>query len=487
MHFVTGRLAEVALRGAAAEAAERYGFAHSVQVTPITVAALITPKWLSRHLNVPSTTTQVVLPGYCESVLDDPISAEAPQISWRQRLAEIAHLDPANIVCGPKDCRDIDAWLGGKTREVDLSRYSIEIIAEINHAPRLSLDEIVALAGALRRDGADRIDVGCDAGRPCRVIGDYVAALVDAGHRVSIDTFDEQETRDAIRSGASLVLSVNSSNRRAAADWGCEVVAIPDTPEDLASLDTTIEFLDRHAVPLRLDPILEPIGSGFGDSVLRYAQTRDRYPDHAMMMGIGNLTELTDVDSAGVNMLLLGLCEEWQVGSVLTTQVINWARSSIRECDIARRLVHHSIATGTPPKRLSDQLVMLRDAKLRPYSEQAIDALAEGIRDNNYRILAQDGVIHLISGGLHLQGDEPFAIMGDLLQRPQAENVDASHAFYLGFELAKAKLAIQLGKQYEQDEALRWGHLTVEEQSHRLARRARKSGKRSRAEADEDR
>lgn len=415
----------------------------------------------------------MILPGFCEAVLDDPVDDATPETTWRVRLAEIANLDPVKIVSGPKDCRDIHAWLGGEIRQVDLSDYTIEIIAEINHVPRMSIDEVLRVAAAHRRDGADRIDVGCDPGRPCAEIGEYVAALVAAGHRVSIDTFDERETRAAVAAGATLVLSVNSSNREAAVGWRCEVVAIPDTPDDLASLDATIDFLDRQDVPVRIDPILEPIGSGFGESILRYAQTRQRYPQHAMMMGIGNLTELTDVDSAGVNFLLLALCEEWGIASVLTTQVINWARTSIRECDVARRLVHHSIAEGSPPKRLSDALVMLRDARLRPYSLAAIESLAAGIRDNNYRIFAQDGVIHLISAGVHLRGAEPFALMSELLALPQSDNVDVSHAFYLGFELAKAKLAIELGKQYDQDRALRWGQLTVEEPRSRIPRKSR--------------
>lgn len=471
--FVTGRLAATAMRSAASEAANKYGFTQTVLVTPITVAALITPKWLTRHFEIPAAITHVVLPGYCVGAVDLPIDEAIPEKTWRMRLAEMAGLAPEQILCGPKDCRDLDTWLGGKIRDIDLSEHRIEIIAEINHAPRWSLDEITRVADSLRSEGADRIDVGCDPARRCGAIGDYVAALVQNGHRVSIDTFDSWEAETAIRAGASLVLSVNSSNRQVAVDWGCEVVAIPDTPDDLNSLDETIEFLRCNGVPCRLDPILEPIGSGFGASLLRYAETRRRYPEHAMMMGIGNLTELTDVDSAGVNFLLLGLCEEFGVGSVLTTQVINWARSSIRECDIARRLVHHSIREGVPPKRLSDQLVMLRDPKLRPYSDEALATLAAEIRDNNYRILVQNGEIHLISAGVHLRGDEPFTMMSDLLAMPQSDNVDVSHAFYLGFELAKAKIAAQLGKQYEQDQTLRWGHLTSEEKRHRIPRTSR--------------
>jgi len=50
-----------------------------------------------------------------------------------------------------------------------------------------------------------------------------------------------------------------------------------------------------------------------------------------MLMGVGNLTELTDADSAGLNVLLLGFCQEVGVRSVLTTEVINWCRSCVRE------------------------------------------------------------------------------------------------------------------------------------------------------------
>ena len=36
-------------------------------------------------------------------------------------------------------------------------------------------------------------------------------------------------------------------------------------------------------------------------SLERYAEVRRRYPDAEMLMGIGNLTELTAADSTGVN------------------------------------------------------------------------------------------------------------------------------------------------------------------------------------------
>src|SRR6185312_3499694 len=123
--------------------------------------------------------------------------------------------------------------------------------------------------------------------------------------------------------------------------------------------------LSAWGVPFRIDPVLEPIGLGFAASLERYLEVRRRYPGAEMLMGVGNLTELTDADSAGLNVLLLGFCQEVGVRSVLTTAVINWCRSCVRELDLARRLVYYACRERVLPKRLEPDLVLLRDPKLR--------------------------------------------------------------------------------------------------------------------------
>ncbi|TWU54606.1 hypothetical protein Poly51_33250 [Rubripirellula tenax] len=455
-HFVTGRLAEAAVRAIVADLADKHSFDYSIGVMPITVAALMTPKWLKRHLSVPDVATHVIVPGYCEQGID-----------------ELAESQNVPVICGPNDCRSMPELFGGTRPDADFGQYDIDIVAEINHAPRRSVQDVVTIARQLSDSGANVIDFGCDPSSRCVNIGDYITALVDDGLKVSVDTFDPWEASQATRHGATLVLSVNSTNRDAAADWGCEVVVIPDVPGDEKSFEKTIDFLTTRGVAMRLDSILEPIGMGFAESLVRYAGVRSRYPELPMMMGIGNVTELTDVDSAGVNMMLIAVCQELEIQSVLTTQVINWARSSIRECDVARRLTHYSRRHAVPPKRLSDQLVMLRDTKLRPYPDEALVAMAHSIKDNNYRIFAQQGELHLISAGLHLRDDDPFRLFDRLMAESISDNVDAGHAFYLGYELAKASISQTLGKQYEQDQALDWGFLTRTEDLHRIQRTSR--------------
>lgn len=454
IHFITGRLAQHALRKTLQSLAPKANFSFSIQVLPITVAALMTPAWIASRLDIPPEATHLCLPGYCDGDLDAITSVTA-----------------LPILVGPKDLRELPQFFGEKAPNIGLQNWDIDILAEINHAPRLSIDQLVATANQLRRDGATLIDVGCEPNSCWSQVGDYVAALKSAGHRVSIDSLNPKEIAPAVAAGAELVLSVNHTNRESAADWGCEVVVIPDDIQSIDSMESTIEFLASKNVPLRIDPILEPIGFGFAQSLDRYRQARKRWPEIEMMMGIGNISELTDVDSAGINLLLLAICQELGVRSVLTTQVINWARSSVKECDIARRIVHHAIHENVPPKHLSTELVVLRDPKLLEYSFEELATLASEIRDHNYRIFSSGGQVHLLGSRQHFHDEDPFEVF-DSLMDSQPKNVDASHAFYLGFEMCKAMIAGQLGKNYTQDQSLDWGHLTVDEKDrHRLRRR----------------
>jgi dihydropteroate synthase-like protein len=451
IHFVTGKLAANSLRETVERVATQVGFDYSVDVLPITVAALMTPDWIARHMQAIGDATEVLIPGYC-----------AGDLSLLQLRAGVP------VARGPCDLRALPEYFDpNAVPTADHQAFDIEILAEINHVPRLPLRQVLETAKQMSADGADLIDVGCEPGDPWLGVGECVAALREIGLRVSIDSFHPQEIDQAVAAGAELALSVNQANIARAVDWGCAVVVIPDDPASLAGLDASVEFLQRSNVPLRIDPVLDPIGCGFARSLGRYLEVRRRYPQAELLMGVGNLTELTDCDSAGINVLLLGFCQEVGIRSVLTTQVINWARTSVRECDLARRLVHYAVRHGVPPKNVDPRLVMLRDCRLYPHTAEDLDRLADEIKDENYRLFLDDDAIHVVSRKLHLVARDPFELF-ERLATERPHTVDPSHAFYLGFELAKAVTALTLGKEYRQDEALEWGMLTVAEKYHRL-------------------
>jgi dihydropteroate synthase-like protein len=452
--FVTGKLAEPALRRVLAELAPKVEFEATVIVLPITVAALMTTNWVARHLPPGLTGKKIILPGYCRGDPD-----------------EVTRATGVLSVKGPKDVRELPDFFGKKSGPPsNYGDFDIEILAEINHAPRLSLEQILTTAEEYRANNADLIDLGCDPGETWTGVGEAVAGLKEAGFRVSIDSFNPIEVEAALAAGAELVLSVNGTNIQHAVSWHerfptVELVAIPDTPADLESLWRTIETLDRIGVKYRLDPILEPIGFGFATSLGRYIETRRRCPNAEIMMGIGNLTELTDADSAGINVLLAGFCQELGIRSVLTTQVINWARSSVKEFDLARRLVYHALREKVLPKKLEPALIVLRDPKLYEQGPEVLAELAARVTDRNYRIFAERGEIHVLNGQSYYRGTDPFEVFKRLAAADP--KLDIPHAFYLGYEFCKAITALTLGKNYTQDQALRWGFLTIPETSHR--------------------
>ena len=436
--FVTGKLAEPALRRTIAEMAP--AFAWEVAVLKITVAALMTTPWIARFLEVPPDTDLVLIPGLCEG--DPSVIAERAGVTVEK---------------GPKDLRQIPEYFGRAAAARDYGAYDIEIVAEVNNAPRLARAAIRKEAEYYRTSGADVIDVGCTPGREFPDLAAVVRELVTAGMRVSVDSFQPDEIRAAVLAGAELVLSVNGSNldvARAFAGTATRVVVVPDLGQGLETLEPSVAALERWGVSYLIDPVIEPIGFGFMRSLERYAETRRRYPRAPLFMGIGNITELTAADTTGVNALLVAICQELGVRAVLTTEVIPWARGAVREVDVARRLAYHAVTKKTLPKGVDDRLVTVKDPAVLAYTEAELRELQRAVTDPNFRIFTDRDTITVFNSEKFVRGTDIHEIFARL------DVTEATHAFYLGRELAKARLAVALGKTYRQEGALQWGYLT---------------------------
>jgi dihydropteroate synthase-like protein len=437
--FVTGKLAAPALR----ETLERAGlpFEYDVAVMKITVAALMTTDWIARFLEPPEAVSRIMIPGQCEGdieVLSERFGVPAEK--------------------GPPDLKALPSWFGQADARSSYGERDIRVFAEINHVPRLGRDRILELAGYYRDAGADVIDLGLSLGRDWLDEGPAtIAALRAAGHTLSIDTLDPDEILMADAAGVDYVLSLNGSNRHLAERLSATPVLIPDTPDDLASLDATIEHLEALGKPYLVDPIIEPIGSGFAASLGRYLDVRRRHPEAEMFMGIGNLTELTEADTTGVTALLIGFCQELGIRNVLTTEVIDWARGAVRETVLAAQLMHFALTGGTLPKHVDGRLLTIKDEEFRPYAEAELRELHEQVTDPNFRIFADADWIYVFNAERFVRGTDYNQIFAEL-------GVDeATHAFYLGKELMKAAIARGLRKNYRQESPLDWGYMTFEE------------------------
>jgi len=202
---------------------------------------------------------------------------------------------------------------------------------------------------------------------------------------------------------------------------------------------------------------------------VRYQKLRKRYPDIQIMMGVGNITELTDADTTGINALLFGMIAELNINAVLATSVSPHAVNSVAEADIARRVMYAAREERRLPRDYSAGLLGLHDRRPFTYSAEEIAEIAAQIKDPSFRIQVSREGLHIYNRDGLFQDIDPFKLYPHL----KVDN-DASHAFYLGVELARAQIAWQLKKRYVQDEELSWGVNTVKsdqegKKSHREA------------------
>ena len=432
--FLTGKLAEPRLNRTVAELGLPPGSWRIANVG-VKVAALMTEAIVRNRLKGPLDADRVIVPGRARMDLDH----------LKQHFG-------VPFERGPEEIIDLPFYFGKTGRPADLTRYDMRIFAEIVEAPALTVEALVARAAVLASEGADIIDLGCQPDTPFPHLEEAVRALSKAGYKVSVDSGDVAELRRGAQAGADFVLSLDETTLDAIDGTKTVPVLIPRPHGDLNSLIRAIDRAKTKGIPHLADPILDPIHFGFTASLQRYAELRRARPEVAMLMGTGNLTELTDADSQGVTAVLLGICSELKIGNVLVVQVSPHTRRTVQEHDAARRLMLRAREDESMPKGYNAGLISLHDLRPYPQSPEQVAASAEAVRDPNFRIeVAEDG-IHIYNRDGHHIARDPF----DLFEKLGVA-ADGPHAFYLGYELAKAEIALALGKRYTQDVGLDWG------------------------------
>ncbi len=432
--FLTGSLAENQLVRVLQEmAAEEFDW--RVHNLGLKVAALMTADMIKRRLNDIGDAERILVPGRCRGDLD--------VLSGHFGIP---------VERGPEELMDLPRFFGKEGKAPDLGHYDVRIFAEIVDAPNLTVEAILQRAAAYAADGANVIDLGCLPETPFPHLADSVQALRQANYRVSVDSMQSEELLTGGRAGADFLLSLHEGNLWIADEVTSTPVLIPAKAGDLDSLQRAMQQLDERGRPYIADPILDPIHFGFTDSIVRYQRLREANPDVEIMMGVGNITELTEADTTGINAVMMGIISELHITNILATQVSPHCRSAVREADIARRIMYWARRENTLPKQVDSRLTGLHEMKPFPYDFAQIRELAGAIRDPNYRIQVSSEGIHLYNRDGFATHEDPFDFYPEL-----GVESDGGHAFYLGVELARAQIAHQLGKRYVQDQPLRWG------------------------------
>ena len=432
--FLTGKLAEKSLHRVL-ESMQPTVFSYEVRQLGVSVAALMTTQLIQKRLKDTGQADKIVIPGRC--IGDIEILSNSLGIPVER---------------GPEELKDLPAYFGQMAINTDLSKFDVQIFAEIVDAPNMSIEEIVKRAYIYKQDGADVIDIGCLPNTPFPLLAEAVKTLKAEGFIVSVDSLTPEDLITGGKAGADYLLSLNEITLWVVDEVDSTPIIIGNTPLNVRSLYRAIEQLLKENRKFIADTILDPIHFGFTESIVRYRNLRKRYPEIDIMMGVGNLTELTHADTAGTNALLLGIMSELEIQYILTTEVSEHCRCAVREADLARRIMYASRIDNIPPKGYDNGLMALHERKPFPYSIEEIEELAANIKDPNFRIQVSEEGIHTYNRDGINKSTDPYEIYPKL-------NVDddGGHAFYLGVEHARAQIAWQLGKRYEQDEELQWG------------------------------
>jgi len=435
--FLTGKLAKISLEKVLSDISSKNEFTYDVIDIGVNVAALATVNIIIKKLDLKDVlaATKIIIPELKPGEIKD-----------------LENYSGKKCVRGPEELKDIPRFLGLQGKNLDLSKYDTKIIGEITEAPNMSVKEIIKQANTYKKDGADIIDIGCLPSTEFPHLSETIQELKNQNFMVSIDSLDEKNLISGAKAGADFLLSLQEKSIWIMNEVEAIPIVIPDYPREEKKFYKLIEKLLNDDKEFIADSILEPINFGFTDSIVRYHSFRKNFPSVEIMMGIGNLTELTHADTAGMNALLFGIASELEINYALCTQVSEHCNKAIIEGNFARRIMYTTKTYSMPPKDISNKLLNLHERKPFPYSTSELKEMWSNVKDKNYRI-------YVNQDGIHVFNNKNFYTEQDAAEFYQHLDIknDDGHAYYLGMELARAEIAFLLGKRYDQDEILKWG------------------------------
>ncbi|WP_048815835.1 dihydropteroate synthase-like protein [Desulfurococcus amylolyticus] len=509
--LVTGRLAGEAIRKIVS-GINVSGIELVVVELPIPVAAMMSDTYLEkelpRHMDVLGNVDLVIVPGYTSGDLtriseligkpvvkgvkymyDIPLMIKAIsngiELSPRMPADDVVRLYRAErdkeVLRGLREKASTQYYftIGDRYKIYVSPVYPIIIHEVYTGYDACTLDDIVKKSEKALLDGADIVVVGFPHNAPVDIIEEVVAEVKKRlGRPIGVDVEDVNALLKAAEAGADVLMSLSYSkimmldNVSPISDKG--VVLIPDHSihgeDKLSSLVEAYKLaVEKGLSKIIVDPVLDPPLSGLASSLERYRAARRLFPHTPLLMGVGNVTELIDADSVGVNAILASIGVEIGVEAYLTTEASVKTRGSTRELRRALDMCLIARNESRPPKDLSINLLLLKDKRRKSIGTRqrgiilyARERRSSGIDPKGvFKIYVDHDagniiVEHYRLGELEpdytIIGNDPYAILSEITGGQLASKPE--HYFYLGYELSKAYVALKTGKEYVQEEDL---------------------------------
>jgi dihydropteroate synthase-like protein len=356
----------------------------------------------------------------------------------------------------------------------------MKVCAELVDATLMTEDEIQRMIEHYLKSGADILDIGAHVGaEPDEVEKAVETALSFAPDvPISIDILDVELIRAGIENGVDLVLSLNKDNISEVGDAIAKndiaAVVIPDSDgvhKSNESLIANLKLAEEQGIKrIIADPVLNTVGYGIAESLYNYYLFRLQDKSTPLFFGVGNVTELMDADSVGINATLAGIASELSAAILFTPECSDKTRGSVRELRVASEMMMLSKARKSAPKDVGFDLLILKEKRRKPVMSIRDEGLIVAKRNEKWQLDPKGcfriGICEVEGDGKsekkifakhsptekQIIGKSAQEILDTILRLDLVSRLE--HASYLGGELAKAELALRLNRSYEQDETL---------------------------------
>ncbi|MBW9222208.1 dihydropteroate synthase-like protein [Methanothermococcus sp. SCGC AD-155-C09] len=363
--------------------------------------------------------------------------------------------------------------------------YPMRVLGEIVHTPWLKDKELEKKITYYVESGVDMIDLGMvsneDHSKDLKRIINIARDITDKP--ISIDTLNTKELIEGIKLDIDMILSVDGGNVEELLPYLKDGETVPvvlptnyklnNVPEGALErvnhLENNMRKLIENDIKVIGDLILEPINNSnckFIESVMAYRLFRERN-NIPMFFGVGNVSELFDADSNGVNALLAAIGSEVEGNILFTPEASSKCKFSIRELKIASKMMFLAKKRKSLPKDVGYNLINYKDKKfdeITTYNNYR-DVLTISAKENSKVILDRNSfkieldrenkLIVVICFDRRknpkciIKGRKAKEIYETLIRENLIGKMD--HAAYMGMELQKAEIALRIGKKYLQD------------------------------------
>jgi len=483
---VTGKESEKIVKKIVTEYAKDYA---DVLVCSKKIAAFITPKILKKSLEEQNINLKsynlILIPGLItadftklEGEIKVPIKLgpknaydlsyilpEADKTRFSNKIPACELLSSIKRDNASKDLLKLEeeANYSFKLKGLKLGKSSrMKVLSEIVNADKYDTDDLEKKIILYLTEGADMIDLGISLDANV----DDVERMIEITSRFNVPFSIDTSIPEFLILGcnkADILLSADKNvldnSGKKLADTDSAVVVIPD---DDKRLEDNIKIAKSIGIKkIVADPVLDPVElskSSLVESLIRYREISAAYKDIPLFFGIGNVSELIDSDSTGVNAILAGIGAELGVSILFTPEYSRKCFGSIYELKKASEMMFLAKKRRMPPKDLGIDLILFKEKRKRVFLADICNNIIPAKENKNWKIdpfggfsiQLKDGMIYATHKKGTVAGKTAKSVLDTIISNNMVSLKE--HVAYIGRELMKAEICLRMGRSYIQDE-----------------------------------